>query len=115
MTPQHPCCSTGLLRKVLYECAFSSAGLARDKCDFARTRACILQMACQLFELGMAFQEVHGFGQYPACRPRRTWAALTWGCLCGNLGSSPDLCVPVPAYRAFQPIHAGLRNATLHG
>jgi hypothetical protein len=45
---------------VLYECAFSSAGLSGDERDFARTRACVVQMARQFFELGMAFEQVHG-------------------------------------------------------
>ena len=84
MTTQHPCRTTCLLRKVLYECAFSSAGLSGDECDFARTRACVVQMARQFFELGMAFEQVHGGGQYPASRPFRTWAAQPGGA-CGAI------------------------------
>src|SRR4051812_1078535 len=45
--------------------------------------------------------------------PLQNMGGPTWGGLRGNLGSSPDLGGPVPAYRACQPNHAGFRDATL--
>ena len=84
MTPKHARRATRLLRKVLYECAFSSAGLSCDERDFSRARTCVVQMARQFFELGMAFEQVHGGSQYPASRPFRTWAGQPGGA-CGAI------------------------------
>src|SRR3569833_2402584 len=75
MTPHHACCPARLLRKVLHERTFASAGLTAYERDFARSRARVVQVTRQFIELGLAFEQVHGRTQYPARRLSRTWAA----------------------------------------
>jgi hypothetical protein len=79
MTPYHARCPAGLLGKVFYERTFASACLTAHKRDFARSHACVLQVMRQFFELGLAFEQVHGRTEYPARRLSRTWAAQPGG------------------------------------
>jgi hypothetical protein len=102
MTPHDARGPARQLRKVLHERTFAGTRLTPYKRDFARSRACVVQVARQFIELWLAFEEVHGNGEYPARRPPRTWAVPTWGLRPGNLGSSPDLRMSVHAYR---PLH----------